>query len=472
MNWRISKTVAVLSLSSFLFSACEDPTAIGLELQEPGTQIGTLYTDSATITASTVLLRDSIIGLSAPRTQVGKVTDGPFGTVSARTYAEFAPLTFPAHPDSIDATRGADSLVINLDYNTAYGDTTKQLTLNIHRLTEGFRDADTYYTTRNLAHNQTPVGSVTFLPRPSSTIPGATDATQKTPVLLKVKITGAFANEVLQTLAQTSSMATFLTALKGLVIAPAEGQAGEGSILGILPTAASSNLTLYYKSKKNIAKTTTLLFTDRYFNQIEANRADTPLVAFGPSVFNGTALSSEATGNRTYLQAGTGLVTKIELPYLTNFRKNAAGQTQDLAINKAELIIPVDASTVLTPAQALRLPPVITVVQATRSNRMALTNGVPNALQAQDGAQPAMLQYRGEKGGYVYVVNITNYVQNLLYNITPNNGLILLPSNVTSSASIPTNFAQTVNRAVLEANQKGTGADRRITLRLFYSTAQ
>ncbi|MFA1771157.1 DUF4270 family protein [Rufibacter glacialis] len=472
MNLRISKAAAVLFFSSFFFSACEDPTAIGLELQEPGTQIGTSYTDTATIKASTVLLKDSIITLGASRVQAGRITDATFGTVTARTFAEFAPLAFPAHPDSIDASKGADSLIINLDYNYAFGEKGKNIKLNVHRLTEAFRDDATYYTSRKLSYNETPVGTVTFLPQPDATYKNPTDTSKTLPVLIKIKITGTFANQVLQSLSQTSTTQAFISAINGLVIEPAAGTEDQGTIIGLLPTSANTNLSLHYKSKKNIAKTTTFLFTERYYNQIEANRNGSALAALQT---NGATLSSGAAGNRTFLQAGTGIVTKIELPHISFFRekdpieaaRTGKKQDQNLAINKAELIIPIANG-----ADSLSLPPVITLVEATRSNRVSTSpQGVPNALVAEGSNVAATLQYRGKSGGYVYVVNITSYLQNLLYNRRENNGLILLPSNVTSNVGTPTNLAQTVNRAILEANQS-PNAERRIKLRLFYSTAQ
>ncbi|WP_165864860.1 DUF4270 family protein [Rufibacter latericius] len=468
MNLRISKAAAVLFISSFFFTACEDPTAIGLELQEPGTQIGTSYTDTATVRASTVLLKDSIIGLGATRVQVGRISDNAFGTVTAKTYAEFAPLSFPTNADSIDVSRGADSLIINLDYNYAFGDTTKEISMNVHRLTQAFRDDETYFTSEALTYDNTPVGSVTFKPQPNTTYKSTTDTSQTLPVVVRIKLTGSFANEVLQTLAQTSGTAAFINVMNGLALVPAAGSDEQGSIIGFLPTSTNTTLTLHYKSKKNIAKTTTLLFTDRYYNQIEGDRTGTSLASL---TTNASSLSSQEAGNRTYLQAGTGLVTKIELPHISNFRKTVSGREQNLAINKAELIIPVVESTVISRKDSSMLPPVISVVEATTSNRIALNQGIPSALLAESSTTPATLQYRGKKGGYVYVVNITSYMQNLLYNVRANNGLILLPSNVSSSLSTPSNLAQTVNRAILEANQSPS-AERRIKLRLFYSTAQ
>jgi hypothetical protein len=340
--------------------------------------------------------------------------------------------------------------------------------MNVHRLTQAFRDDETYFINEALTYNNTAVGSITFTPQPNTTYRSTTDTTQRLPVLVRIKLTGTFANEVLQTLAQTTSRDAFISTINGLALVPANGSDPQGSLVGFLPISTNTNLMLYYKSKKNIAKTTTLLFTDRYYNQIEANRAGTVLASLNT---NASSLSSTNAGNRTYLQAGAGLVTKIELPYIANLRQNIPGTDKNLAVNKAELIIPVLESSVLTKQDSALLPSVISVVEATVSNRIALNQGIPSALLAEGSTAPATLQYRGKKGGYVYVVNITSYMQNLLYNRKANNGLILLPSNISSTLSTPTNMAQTVNRAILEANQSPS-AERRIRLRLFYSTAQ
>ncbi|MFC6996624.1 DUF4270 family protein [Rufibacter roseus] len=477
MNWRISSAVAAL-FSSFLFASCEDPTALGLELQGPGSLIGTTFTDTTTVNASTVLLKDSIITLGAARAQVGRVEDANFGVTSAKTYAEIGLSSLNV---AFDPNNGADSLVLSLDYDYYFGDTLEVANWNVYRLTEGFTDQTTYFTTTDLDYNQTPIGTVSFTPRPRSTYvttnPETGDTlTRNNPVLVRIRLDQtaggmALANEILaqSDKAPLKTQQAFVSSLlKGLVIAPAPN-AQNKAVLGV--NLGNSQMTLFYTSTTD-SKTKSYTFypTERNFNRIESNRANTPIASL---TTNGQALPSSSTNGLTYLQAGTGLVTKLSFPHISDFRKiptgePRAGQLRDLAVNKAELIIPIKVE---NQADTLLLPPIITIVEATASNRIARTNGFPNALPREGTSQFATLEYRGSAHGYVYVANITSYMQNLLYNKRENHGLILLPSNISTSLSTPTNFAQTVNKAILEAMSQ-TDPNRKIQLRVFYSVAK
>jgi hypothetical protein len=478
MNWRISKAAAALFLSSLVFSACEDPTAIGLELQEPGTQIGTTYSDTATVKVSTVLLNDSVITLNSARVLVGTAADPTFGSLTAKTFTE---IGLSSADVKFDANNGADSLVLRLDYDYFFGDTTQALTWNVYKLTEGFIDQRTYYTTSSLASSPEVLGTVTFKPRPKGTYVtlGATGdtLTRNNPYLINIKLDKAPGLQLANAILAQSDKDPLKTQqgfldnlLKGLVIAPAGSQTN-GAILGINLNAATTKLTLYYTATTdNKQKEYSFIPTSRYFNQIQSNRAGTSLASL---TTHGMSISSGAANNLAYLQAGAGLVTKIDLPYVTNFRtKN--GVSKDLAVNKAELVIPILEPSVANGNDSLKLPAITTVLESTLNGRISRTAaGVPNALAGEGTGAEARLEYRGKGKGYNYVVNITSYMQSLLYNRKTNNGLIIYPSNISASTSTPTNFAQTVNRAIIEANQNSTNpAARKVKLRIFYSTAQ
>ncbi|MBA9076018.1 MULTISPECIES: DUF4270 family protein [Rufibacter] len=474
MNWRISKAAAVLFLSSFLFSSCEDPTAIGLELQEPGSLIGVTYTDTATINASTVLLKDSIVALTAARTLVGRLEDPETGTVTARTFTE---ISLTSSNVAFDPNNGADSLVLRLDYDYYYGDTLQATTWNVHKLTNGFKDDTTYFTSGRMPYAPEVLGSVTFTPRPRSTYvtlggtSGTDTLTKGNPVLVNIKLNTeagkALANEILaqSDKAPLKTQQNFINSLlKGLAIVPAAGSTK--NVLGVNLTSINTSLTLYYTSKTDSkGKSYTFVPSDRFFNQIQGDRAGTALASL---VNNASSISSEAAGFQTYLQAGTGLVTKLTFPYLANFRKNQAGEKRDLLINKAELIIPVKASTVTS---QYPLPSMVTLLEATTNNRISLSNSYPVPVQGEGTGQGAVLVYREKEKAYV--VNITTYLQNLLYERRVSNGLILFPSSLSSNLSAPTANAQTINRAIIEANQRSdnTGTNK-IRLKVYYSTPQ
>ncbi|AKQ47023.1 hypothetical protein TH63_17455 [Rufibacter radiotolerans] len=478
MNLRISKAAAALFLSSLVFSACEDPTAIGLELQEPGTQIGTTYSDTATVKVSTVLLNDSVITLNSARVLVGSGSDATFGSLTAKTFAEFG---IPTADIVFDANKGADSLVLRLDYDYYFGDTTQAITWNVYKLTEGFIDQRTYYTSSSLETSAEVLGTVTFRPRPKGTYVtlGATGdtLTRNNPYLVNIKLDKAPGVELANAILAQSGKEPLKTQqgfldnlLKGLVIAPASTQ-NNGAVLGLNLNAVNTKLTLYYTATADSKpKEYSFIPTSRFFNQIQSSRAGTPLASLSA---HGSSISSGAANNLAFMQAGAGLVTKIDLPYVTNFRTQN-GVSKDLAVNKAELVIPILESSVANGNDSLKLPAIATVLESTLNNRISrTTGGVPNALVGEGTGAEARLEYRGKGKGYNYVVNITSYMQSLLYNRKANNGLILYPSNISATPSTPTNFAQTVNRAIIEANQGNTNpAARKVKLRIFYSTAQ
>ncbi|WP_192822509.1 DUF4270 family protein [Rufibacter sp. LB8] len=474
MNLRISKAAAALFLSSFLFSSCEDPTAIGLELQDPGSQIGTSFTDTATVQASTVLLKDNIVSLGGANTLVGELTDGELGTVTARAFTE---LSLNGTNITFEPNNGADSLVLFLDYGYSYGDIREPITLNVHELDEKIIDEATYNTTASVDYKPEVLGSVTFVPTPRATYnvvnaPG--DTTKNLPVTIRVKLDTPAGKALAQRIMAESgkdplkTQLGFTNLLKGLAIVPA---ANSNSVVGVQMASAYTRLNLHYKSTTaNATKTHTFPTTNRYFNQILSTRAGTSLAKLTTHT---DTVSSKSTNGLTYLQAGAGLVTKLVLPYINNFRKAPAGQPnagqqQDLVINKAELVIPVKASSIDT--AYFKLPPLISVVESNAINDIARTSGgFPVVLAMEGTGQPAILEYRNND--LTYVVNVTSYMQNVLYNRRTNNGLILYPSNITSDVGTPANFGQTVNRAIIEA-QSQTDPARRIKLRLFYSVAK
>jgi hypothetical protein len=474
MNWRINKATAALFLSSLFFVSCEDPTGVGLELQEPGSQIGTKFSDTTAVLASTVLLKDSIFTLGATSTLVGQINDETFGKVTARTFGE---LTLVGGNDTISKGSTLDSLVLALDYSYAYGDANypkekmplrTPVTLNIYPLTQGFSDKATYFTTSELSYNENGLlATSTFTPMPNDTIVGGT------PVLAKFRLDEQSAGRTLAlnilNKAETPTLTKqdeFLNFFKGLAIVPF---GDTKNILGINLGSTRTSFTLYFKDKNGKAKKYAFRFSSRYFNQITADRTGTTLAGFTTYA---QLKPSGQTGNATFLQSGTGLVTKLTFPNLEKFRKPTTGGTLDLVVNKAELVIPVLASA-LADTTMYPLPPTITALESSTNNLIAKTKGFPNVLLAEGTSSPATLTY--DKALKAYVVNVTSYVQSVLYNKRMNNGLILLPSNVSTSVSTPTANGQQVNRAILEANPYSpseTNTNRRPRLRIYYSTVQ
>src|SRR5690606_11578132 len=143
--------------------SCEEPTDIGLGLQGANNLLGTTY-QTMEVEAGTVVQPDSILAFKNNPILIGKTTDGEFGTISASHYSE---ILLNGTAVSFDITPGtpADSLVLVLAYNGYYyGDTTVDMTVNVLKLDENFKDDNTYFTTSSIPTG-TSLGSATFKPR-------------------------------------------------------------------------------------------------------------------------------------------------------------------------------------------------------------------------------------------------------------------------------------------------------------------
>lgn len=447
MNLPVSRTLFPFISLFFLF-ACDDPTDIGLELQDKVNPISTEYTDDLAVNASTILLQDSIVAFGAQPVLAGRLTDGDFGTITARTFAE---VSLPPNTTTFEANNGADSLILSLNYAYYYGDTTTAMTLNVYELEEKFEEKQTYFTTSEMRTKSDLLGSATFLPRPSGKRPADVPAAQFTnPV--KIKLSPELANRILAQSgkpALTNQQEFVAQLLKGIAIEPAPGSPAV-AVLGFNLQSDSSYLSLHYTSGTTKKQVKFPFYAQQpRFNQITADRSGTPLAGL---VNSGDLIPAEATGNVTYLQSGTGLSTKITFPDLAALKSKG-----NIAINQAELVVPV----VRGLFDQSFLPVQVFLYETNQTNRI-LTYGdgtMPRRVQ-QDGAplipsgtdQPAELTYNEKTKEYT--VNMTSYVQAMLYGGKPNDGLII-SSNVNGNL---------INRAMLNAS-----STERIRLRIYYS---
>lgn len=424
--------LAVRRFLLFFFSiatlaSCDDPTEIGIDLQDEN-QIGTNFTDTITINTGTVLLPDSILSFKIAPAQVGILADPVLGTVKATTYTEVAlsgtDVTFGENPQ-------VDSMVLTLDYSFIYGNKTEPLKINLFRLTEGFQEKASYFTTSTLAKEGTPLASTTLVPllyEKKKQFDVDSTAAKR---LVKIRLPQSLINEFVAQSGQAplKSQSNFEAFFKGLAIAP-EGD--PASILALNLAADSSKIVVHYKNgadkKKHIFRFAQNSAVD-YFTNFVGNRTGTSVASLTQK---GDFIPASQTGKESYIQNNTQLVTKLTLPYLQQF-KQAAGT---IIINRAELIIPVKASS----TSALPAPPQLVLYQTNNTNRILKdANGNSIAVQQNGVGQvngtafPAPLTYDSEKNRYT--LNITSFFQAMLLDKKPNTGLLLAPATVVPTQS-------------------------------------
>jgi Domain of unknown function (DUF4270) len=475
MNWP-TRTYILFLLSFITFASCENPD-IALDL-EGETKLGTAFTDTITVKAATVLLNDSILSFKRGNLLTGRASDPQqiFGTNTATAFTEVAlgSSTF-AEP----ASAVIDSMVLSLDYDEYYGDTTQQLTVRVHRLQQPFAENQIYFADRAIPYQETTLGSRTFKPTPRKTVKSFnadSSAIVRRPLPLRIRLNNSLANEMLtQRETVLANQGAFVNFLPGFALTTDDNAR---AILGFDPDADSTYIRIYYRAGGKKYNYNLLLGgNNNRINQVTANRANTQLAALQQK---GDALPAAATNNRIYLQESTGLKGKISFPYIKALKEKLNGAY----INRAELILPVVSTQNISPYLYL---------YETNATNWILRYSNGSSIEARavsyDGAyypgaytNPAALQYSAAEKGYI--LNVTSYVQALIYDIrprvstttglkdiAPSDGLIVSPASL-SAASLKTSSSplnsllglQTLRQTVLSMTP-----GNQIKLRLYYS---
>lgn len=421
---------AARRLLLFFFSfatltACDDPNDIGIELQDENL-IGTEFTEISAQTA-TVLQTDSILAFRSPTALAGQYVDPVLGLVRASTLMEVG-----LNGNNLNFGSGvtADSLVLTLDYSFKYADTLKTMQVNVHRLTGAFDERTSYFTNTPFAYDPNPIGSALFQPRIDEV--DVEGVKTKRTRLLRVTLDSQLANEFLAQSGQPTfaNQANFLNYFRGIALVVPQDE--NGSVVGFNLTSTTSNLTLHYKSSDGTNRQHAfVLGRDNYFSQIASDRAATAVANLQTK---GNIVPASETGGDSYVQGGTQLLTKFTFPDLAALKNSQ----RNIIINRAELIIPIKASST---SNNKPLPPQLVMYETNEANEILRdVTGAARTIQ-QDGVNPfatnfaATLTYNNKEGEQYYSLNITNYLQAIMTNQKPNNGLLLGAATVASETS-------------------------------------
>lgn len=386
-----------------LATACTDPGDIGNELPTNTDKVGVTYVDTFTVRTSTVLL-DSSATSTTDNLLVGRYEDPRLGVVEGKAFARVGlGGAFTAAASDV-----YDSLVVTLGVDAyRYGDTTRVQQLRVHRLQADFVDSRTYYTSDALAYDEVPLGERTFRARPQLRS-------------LRIRLGNALGRELFA-LAQNNQLNTqadLLSRLKGLAIT--SGSDDNASIVNYLASSSGTGLQLYYHTVATPGEAETFSFTfangAKHFYQLRADRRNSLL---RPLTASQQALSSSVTAGEAYVQAGLGLYTKVELPYLNDLRI-ALGS--NLIVVSAELAL----ETVNEGNQARFLPPLtsLTAYYTDRANRLGTSLQIAAPYRLAISPRTSL-----EQGSFTFP--FTTYVQTLLSNPTLNTGLLLAPTTNT-----------------------------------------
>ncbi|MGN7890444.1 DUF4270 family protein [Dyadobacter endophyticus] len=440
---------------AFSLTACEWGDQIESLSQPNPDDFAVLNSDTVTIKLSTIGT-DSLMTGAATRMLLGTYKDPYFGRVKTMSFFQ------PTLNGGLSLAQEAeyDSLILSLNYDNtySYGDTTKPMNLTVHKLLKDIVDipqGGAYWNHNSTPYDPAPIGKITVVPRPRTT------------GQLKIRLSDALGKQIFSMAKnnQLASSVDWINLVKGLVVVPAATD--NGPIVGFEwgPSVDSTSVQLHYHtpSVSEIKKDSTLFKVTANYNQTVADPAGTQLAKLPAN--KRLSLPSSQSGNQAFMQAGTGIMIRVDLPYLHNLK-----YVQYAAINKAYLRVkPLRASV----TNALRVPPVLYLYRLDKNNQFYTDgNGAPLAVTLLGSGGGVSSPYFNDliKNEQYYRFDISSFATEIMVSETNDvGGFIIRSSPFGSSGTFRdagSEFAKSVDRLVVGDQ---LNADKGVELELYYT---
>jgi hypothetical protein len=327
----IIKRLSVVSLFFLVFSCKKDDRGAGLGLLEDGDYLNVQYVDTFQASAYTLPF-DSIITSNQSALLLGVLNDPIFGQSRAAFSLQFRIPSSNLDWGTPNISR-LDSIVLQLKYETFYGENTTPQSFYVYELDEDLESGKTYYSKKVSKVKPQIIGQL-FNHRPNFE-DSIKIGNNRIPPHMRIKLSNTFGNKILveSRSSKVANNVNFTQFLKGLkVVAESRSGNDQGAILQINPLSSVTKITMYYKRDND---------TIQQFQDFVSNSAS---IRFSEFSFNYQGTEVEQQLNDTtlgrqkiYLQSMGGVRPRITFPTLKNFLQN-----NQIVVNKAELIVPID----------------------------------------------------------------------------------------------------------------------------------
>ncbi|MBO9616361.1 MAG: DUF4270 family protein [Dyadobacter sp.] len=441
---------------AFSLTACEWGDQVESLAQPNPDDFAVLSTDTVTIKLSTIGT-DSLMTGAASRMLLGNYKDPYFGKV--RTLSFFQPTL--ASGMSVVQEAEYDSLILTLRYDNSYsyGDTTKPMNLTVHKLLTDILEKSAYWNHNSTAYDPTAIGKITIVPRPTTT------------KLLKIRLSDALGKQIFEMAKnnQLTSNTDWINLVKGLVVVPATTD--NGPVVGFKwgpPVGDTTSLQLHYHTPlvSEFKKDSALFRVTASYNQTLADHAGTQLAKLPQNTR--VSLPSSQSGNQAFMQAGTGVMLRVDLPYLNQFR-----YAKYTAINKAYLRVkPLKASV----TDAFRVPKVLYLYRLDKNNQFYTdASGAPLAVTLLGTPNGVSSAYFTDliKNEQYYRFDISSFATEIMVSESNDiGGFVLRSSPFGSSGTFReagSLYSMSVDRLVVGDQ---LNADKGVELELYYTTVK
>ncbi|MCS7073514.1 MAG: DUF4270 domain-containing protein [Bacteroidia bacterium] len=404
----------------FVLFSCRKPDDIGNDLLYRGQNDSLMiYTDTSTLLYQSILL-DSIRTDQTSFKLFGNYKDPQLGRISAIWNARFNLVG--ENVQFIGDSVRLDTLYLHLYIVARYGKITEPQTLQVYRLLGDIRSDSTYYSNQEIAYDASKELSNNF----QLSLPPSFTLTE-----VVIPLDSTLGNQILYADATTLANNTnFTNFFKGLRITT-QPVTGTGAIYSIQSFAVQTRLRLRYRSYVNGVATT------KDYNFYPTSEA-TGFSTIKRTEIAGTLYEQylQNPNNSQYeiLQCGAYIKQYIRIPNLRLL--------YPIGIHKSEIVLKVDKN--LIGPDTLNPPVLLYAYSAAAIDTFSESNLINQST------------YDATNGNYV--IDITNYTQNIIDGRLENTGLVLVPiANATS-----------VNRALI-FNSNAPNPANRPKLRLTYT---
>ncbi len=404
----------VLILALFLFSSCEEPGIIDLGMNQDNRLEIKIQEFSLEATQT---LFDSINTRNQTIVMSGRYQDGTFGQVEATGFAQLGLVNVNRF---LPETAIFDSVRLELFVDFFHGnDFSVPQSFSVHELSEPIYDSLPYFSYSFTDYESVVLGEVnkTFIPGIDS--------------IFRVKLDQAFGQDLFTKArdgaAEFESNASFKDYFKGMAFV--SGANNNNSVLGFNLQDRRSKIVLYYRTETDTLEYDFTFFEQNHFSQIVFSPQGSVLQNI-PQPYEEADLGT----GKYYTQAGTGVITKIDLSQL----RGLLDTLENYKINLAELELRVDES-----SEFLTPPNSIIFYYVGSDNRIVNVGGSVGAIQLDgsnqlSGNTPAQLFYN--QTSKTYRGSITGYAQAVADGRVPYSEVFVLPAR----------FGSSLNRMVID----------------------
>jgi hypothetical protein len=406
-SWRKGFTLSATFLLALLVAtSCKKETnSIGLGALDPDALLESGGVDTFKLTTFSVA-EDSVPTDNQTFGILGAYHDPKFGTFNASIYAQFhLSNTISFDPDDVPVV---DSVVLSLRYRGYYGELDPQ-TFEVYELDDTMNVANTYYKDDVEAVKPTNLvlpSSATQTPNPSdSVLVGTTEKPAQLRLRLDKTLLGndLMAQAVVGNPAFTDD-ALFEDYMKGLHIkvTNANPAVGKGGIFYFNLEDNNSKVTIYYHLDGDPDLTPYELVLE-----VEDNCADFNHVEIDNSGYQvANVLSNPISGQNQYFAQAFQSRAKVEFPTLNNLSKKAV-------VHNALLVIPIAHQTF---------------------SSFYPSNQLSVGYKTDEGKIVGFQVIAYDDIRKSYIVDVRNYVQDIVTGDAENRGVFLYPTFFSSTA--------------------------------------